>query len=133
MARRELQVAAGVVARGGRLLVAQRPPGDARAGRWEFPGGKLEAGETAAACLVRELREELGIEVHEPAFLMRVTHDYPELRVHLHAYRCRWRAGEPEAREHARVRWVTLDELGALEWADADRPIVARLLRRDAG
>jgi 8-oxo-dGTP diphosphatase len=133
MSRRELQVVAGIVERDGLILVAQRPAGDARAGRWEFPGGKLEPGETAEDCLARELAEELAIEVHAPAWLLSVTHDYPDLRVHLHAYRCRWRAGEPVAREHACVRWVAPAALAELDWSDADRPIAARLLQARRG
>jgi mutator protein MutT len=124
-----VEVTAAVLVHEGRLLAARRPEGKARGGLWELPGGKQEPGETLEACLARELFEELGIEVAVGERLCRVTHDYPEVRVRLHAFRCRWVSGELAPTEHDRLRWLQSNELGSVSWSPADRPIIARLRR----
>jgi 8-oxo-dGTP diphosphatase len=117
----------------GRVLVARRPEGKHLAGLWEFPGGKLEPGETPEAALVREIREELACEAEVGVALAPVTHAYEEIRVRLLPYLARLRdAGAvPEAREHAELRWVTGAEILALPLPAADAPIVEewRMLR----
>jgi 8-oxo-dGTP diphosphatase len=120
----EVDVTAAVIIRSGRVLAAQRASG-ARAGEWELPGGKVEPGESREACLARELREELGIEVAVEGPLLSVTHDYVDLRVHLHGYLCRWLSGMLAAREHSSVCWLGVDEIDRVSWSDADRPIVS--------
>ncbi len=123
---RPVEVVGAALLRGGRLLAARRGPGR-QAGLWELPGGKVEAGESRAAALARELREELGIAVEVLDEVAVHTHDYGDLLVRLHALRCRLRPGspEPEAREHAELRWLRAGELDAVDWAPADRPLVA--------
>lgn len=108
----------------GRVLACRRAPGQALAGLWEFPGGKLEPGEDATAALVRELREELGIEVETGAALTVVEHDYGDFAIRLIPLRCRVVAGEPHPQEHDAMRWVGPEEVGGLEWAAADVPVV---------
>jgi len=110
----------------GRLLVALRPAHKHLGGLWEFPGGKVEAGEEAAAALVREIREELGCEVVPGARLGSVTHAYATVTVRLLPFLARLAPGaEPVAREHEALRWVSRAEIGGLEMPAADGPIVA--------
>ena len=111
----------------GRVLLAQRPPGDALAGTWEFPGGKREPGEGAAAALARELDEELGIQVEAAEPLLRVPWRYESRAVLLDAWEvARWR-GEPRDREGQALRWVGIDGLHAIAMPPADRPIATAL------
>jgi len=121
-------VAAAVITRAdGRMLVAQRHADDMLGGLWEFPGGKREDGETLAACLAREIREELGVEVVVGEQLVVVKHAYTHFRITLHAFRCRLVAGELRCLDCAAFRWATLAELEALPMSAADRKI-ARVL-----
>lgn len=126
-------VTCALIERGDRVLVAQRPPGRELALKWEFPGGKVEPGETAPAALARELREELGIDVEVGPEVAAVTHDYGRVVILLRAFRCLLRGGEPRPHEHAALRWCAPAELAALDLAAADRPIVAEYLRRRDG
>jgi 8-oxo-dGTP diphosphatase len=128
---REIHVTAALVRRGGQLLAAQRREGDARGGCWEFPGGKIETGESPEACLERELHEELALNVAVRDHFLSVTHDYPEVRVHLHAYLCDYLEGDATPLEHQRVRWLSPRELSTLSWSAADRPIVEKLLAEE--
>src|SRR5438445_9702660 len=93
--RPSIEVSAGLVFRDGKLLITQRHADAHLGGLWEFPGGKREGDETFEECLVRELREELGIEVEVGVAIESLTHDYPEKTVLLKFFRCRWKANEP--------------------------------------
>lgn len=125
-----VQVSAGVLVRDGRVLACQRRADQSHAGRWEFPGGKREAGETAAECLRRELREELGIEAEIGAELWRVEHVYPERpAVALTFFRVDRFAGELRNLVFADLRWLAPAALGALDFLEADRALLARLPR----
>src|SRR5690606_31010617 len=106
-----IDVAAGLVFRAGQLLITQRRPGDHLGGLWEFPGGKLENDETFEHCLVRELREELGIEVSVGKAIEEITHSYPEKTVRLQFFTCSLTAGEPQPIHCHAVAWVTRDLL----------------------
>jgi 8-oxo-dGTP diphosphatase len=124
-----LVVAVALVDTDGRVLVAQRPEGKAMAGLWEFPGGKGEAGETPEAALVRELREELGIDTWASCLapLTFASHGYEDFHLLMPLYACRRWEGVPQAREHAALRWVGLRALAELPMPAADRPLVAVL------
>jgi len=129
--RPAIDVVAGVLVRGdGRILIGQRPAGKHMAGAWEFPGGKKEAPESARTALVRELREELGVEIVRAARLLELTHTYPDRQVRLDFWWIdRWR-GEPEPMEGQALRWVTGPELGAADLLPADGPVVAAIIER---
>lgn len=120
-------VAAGVIQRDARILAARRRRGSHLEGHWEFPGGKIEEGESPEECLVRELAEEIGVTVRPRGILEVVFHRYPEKNVLLLFYRCDVIEGEPRALECDEVRWVALADLPALDWAPADIPFVRRL------
>ena len=120
-------VAAALLHADGRVLVAQRPPGKAFAGRWEFPGGKLGLGETQGAGLCRELSEELGIRVLRHHYVMSIEHEYPDRRVILHFHIVDAFVGEPRGMDQQALQWVALDQLGTLDMLEADRPFIAAL------
>lgn len=107
----------------GRLLVCQRPAGKALAGKWEFPGGKVETGEEPVDALKREIAEELGCEISVGEQLEAVMHHYPEFSISLTAFLCTMVSGDVHPLEHAEVRWVTLEKCPQLDWAEADIPI----------
>jgi 8-oxo-dGTP diphosphatase len=116
----------------GLWLVNRRPPGKDLAGFWEFPGGKLQAGETPLAALRRELDEELGIEVVAAEPWLELAHEYPEKTVLLDVWRVLDYRGEVRAREGQALDWVAAGRLAALPLLPADLPIAAALLRADA-
>jgi mutator protein MutT len=121
-------VAAAVIDLSDRVLIAQRPPGKHLAGRWEFPGGKLEAGEDRRAGLARELLEELGITlIAPPRPLIRVRHTYDYGEVLIDMWVVRQYLGEPRGLEGQALRWCPQDELDPAELLPADGPIVAAL------
>jgi 8-oxo-dGTP diphosphatase len=122
-----IRVAAGVVVRGGEVLICQRRPTDRHPGKWEFPGGKIEPGESAAACVVRELREELDIEVTPGRELWRTRQRYSDLEVELVFVHVAPFPGQARNLCFAEVRWVALGELEGYDFLDADRAFITRL------
>ena len=120
-------VAAAVVIREGRVLLTRHAEGQHLAGMWEFPGGKLELGESPEAAVVRECREECGIEVEVTDILDVTHHRYPEKDVLLLFYRCALRSGEVEHLEVADHAWVAPSELGDYPLPPADARVVARI------
>src|SRR5262245_39486926 len=115
-----IEVSAALVFRGGRLLITQRQAGSHLGGLWEFPGGKREVEETFGQCLVREIREELGVEISVGTLFEEVHHDYPGKSVHLKFFLCRLVSGEPQPLECAAVKWVDQAELSRYEFPAAD-------------
>lgn len=123
-------VVAGAIVRGCTVLVAQRVRPPELAGRWELPGGKVAAGETERAALARELAEELGLEVADLAVGDRVGDDIAlNGTTTLRAYRVHLLGGEPRARDHRALCWVTAAELHDVDWVPADRGWIADLAR----
>jgi 8-oxo-dGTP diphosphatase len=121
-----LVVACALVDVDGRVLVARRPPGKPLAGLWEFPGGKLEPGETPETCLVRELEEELGVRT-EPACLAPLTfasHSYETFHLLMPLYVCRVWKGEARPRAADGLRWAFPRDLRALPMPPADLPLI---------
>ncbi|WP_026607759.1 (deoxy)nucleoside triphosphate pyrophosphohydrolase [Methylocapsa acidiphila] len=125
-----LVVAVALVDADARVLIAQRPEGKQLAGLWEFPGGKVEAGERPETALIRELREELGIAVKEPCLapLTFASHTYPEFHLLMPLYICRRWEGFVEAREHSALKWVRAKELRAYPMPPADAPLIPPLI-----
>lgn len=126
-----LVVAAVLINSKGEVLLAQRPEGKRLAGKWEFAGGKIEDGEPPESALVRELREELGIEV-QPENLENfwfLSHPYPEFNFHLlmPVYICRQWQGNPEPLEHAALLWAHPNDMHKLDMIEADHELVERL------
>lgn len=124
-----IRVAAAVIERGTRVLVTRRLAGTHLAGLWEFPGGKCEDGERIEACLARELREELAVDVTPRETLLVTSHAYPEKTVELHFIACDM-AGEPLPQQGQELRWVERAALDTLEFPEADAALVEQLRRR---
>jgi A/G-specific adenine glycosylase len=122
---KEIVVAA--IERDGRYLIGRRPPEGLLGGLWEFPGGKLEAGETHQQALARECREELGLEVKVGGLVATVQHAYTHLRVTLNVYRCRPAAGEATPRVHTEIAWVTPADFAAYAFPKANHKFLALL------
>jgi 8-oxo-dGTP diphosphatase len=125
-----LVVAAALYDLDGRILIAQRPPGKHMAGRWEFPGGKVDAGESEAIALARELREELGIEVTSSRPFMRLAHSYNDRNVELSMWLVDSYRGEPQSLDGQGLKWVEPARLGEEDILEADKPFVEALQRR---
>ena len=121
-------VTSGLMTEGKRILLSQRREEDEQGLLWEFPGGQVEEGEEPRQALVRELREELEVEVEVGALFDAVFYPYPGRAVLLLVYRCRIRAGSPRPRGCRDLRWVAREELGSLAMPPADEPIRHRLL-----
>ncbi len=119
-----IAVVAALIVRDGRLMIAQRPAGKHMAGKWEFPGGKIEKGETPEHALERELLEELGVKTRTGRIYHAIHHTYPEKDVLLLFYRSRLIEGEPKPIEEADIRWIKEDELHGFDWAEADHPLI---------
>ena len=122
-------VAAAVIERGGAVLVTRRLKGAHLEGLWEFPGGKCEPGESLHDCLVRELREELAVDVAPGATLLVTTHAYPEKTVQLHFIRCSMR-GEPSPQQGQQMQWIERSRLDSLDFPAADAALIETLRAR---
>jgi 8-oxo-dGTP diphosphatase len=116
----------------GDVLCALRSSRMSMPGLWEFPGGKLEPGEEPEAALIREIREELGVELETGALVADHTHAYPSVVVRLRTYDARIVNGRPIAKEHERLEWRSVSDLSELTWAPADVPTI-EALRRGTG
>jgi len=122
-------VTAAVIERDGRFLVTRRQRGVHLEGYWEFPGGKCEAGEELAACLARELREELAVKARAGEELLATTHAYEDRAIEIHFIRCAI-AGDPAPQQGQEMRWVARRDLAALPFPPADADLI-RLLTTD--
>ena len=122
-------VTAAIIERDGRFLMARRLKGTHLEGLWEFPGGKIEPGESLEACLARELDEELGVPCRVGRLRLATTHEYPGRRVELHFFDCEI-DGEPRPLLGQELRWVSASELASLPLPEADAGLVALLTGR---
>lgn len=124
-----LVVAVALVDADRRVLIAQRPEGKSMAGLWEFPGGKVEPGETPEAALIRELDEELGISTKEACLapVSFASHSYENVHLLMPLYACRKWQGEPRAKEHTALKWVRPQALRDYPMPPADEPLIAAL------
>lgn len=132
--KKTVRVVAAAIIRGGKILAAQRPPSgkEYKSLKWEFPGGKIEPGETETEAIQREIKEELGCKVEVEALLPEIEHEYPDFIIQMTLCVCRIADGsEPECLEHNALRFVAPEELPSLDWAAADArcyPLLAPFL-----
>ncbi len=130
---KHLEVAALVLIENNRVFCAQRKANGPLGGKWEFPGGKLESGEDGKSAIIREIREELGIEIEVESLVMTTEHQYDSFSLTMHAYLGKKKAGKITLYEHQDSKWLDADQLHDLDWAAADLPVVdavLQLLRR---
>ena len=123
-----LVVTAAVIEKEGRILIAKRKQGWRFAGKWEFPGGKIESEETPEECLKRELREELGIETEIGKFICSSTYAYPHATIRLLVYQAFHVSGEYTLHDHEEIRWVLTQELLQFHCPEADKPVIEKLI-----
>ncbi len=124
-----VEVTAAIIMEGKKIFIAQRPYGKKFGGRWELPGGKLEIGESGEECIIRELKEELGIEVKEAEHFLTVEHSYPNFSVKLFSYIIKEWKGKIDLKEHQAMKWVSIDEAMESDILEADLPILEKLFR----
>ena len=124
-----IEVVAAQMCHGDRFLLCRRPLHKARGGQWEFPGGKVEAGESFEKAIVRELQEELNVTVTAAGERASVVYAYPELTVSLHLIEV-YCQDKPELLEHLDAKWVTLEEAASLDLCPADRLLISQLERK---
>ena len=127
---KRVDVVIGIVVRDGKILICQRRQSDALAGYWEFPGGKLEPGETLEQCLARELREELAIIARPIEPLAVIEHDYPHVQVRLHPYLCQHESGDPQPLAAEQAIWVAPTNLARYRFPSANDDLIRQLIAR---
>lgn len=120
---KQIEVVAAIIHREKAYFATQRGYGEWE-GMWEFPGGKIESGESPEAALKREIQEELGIDITIDRFLCTTEYDYPSFHLTMHCYLCDVEAGEIVLREHKSARWLTAETLDNVEWLPADKEVI---------
>ena len=122
-----IRVTAAIIINNDRILIAQRLNTDKLAGKWEFPGGKIEKNETPEQCLIREMKEEFDIDVVIGEFFGESVYQYETGTIQLLAYHATWKGGSFSLNAHAAIRWVSLNQMQEIEFAPADIPLVEKL------
>ena len=122
-----VEVVAALIRDNEKFLICQRPANKVRALLWEFVGGKVERGESKEEALIRECKEELNITLSVGDIFMEVTHEYPDITVHLTLFNARIREGKPEKLEHNDIRWITANEITNYAFCPADEEILIRI------
>jgi 8-oxo-dGTP diphosphatase len=130
--KKQINVVGAVVVRDGTVLSARRSPAMSLPGMWEFPGGKIESGETPQEALIREMQEELLCTIEVGDLIETTTHEYDFGIVTLTTFYAELQDGEPRLTEHAEIRWIPTDELDSVEWAPADVPAVESIMENFA-
>jgi 8-oxo-dGTP diphosphatase len=125
-----IEVVAALIWHGEKFMICQRPAHKSRGLLWEFVGGKVEAGETKEQALIRECREELAVTVSVGEIFMDVTHEYPDLTVHLTLFNAEIAEGKPQMLEHNDIRWITSREIPDYDFCPADVEILKEITRR---
>lgn len=126
---KKIEVVAAIIVKGDKILATQRGYGDFKDG-WEFPGGKIEPGETPECALKREIEEELDVEIEIDTYIDTVEYDYPQFHLTMHCYKCRMLDGQLILKEHEDAKWIGLNELNEVDWLAADKIVVERLEER---
>lgn len=127
------EVVAGLIRDGERILICQRPANKARGLLWEFPGGKVEAGESKEAALIRECCEELGVTLNVGDVYAELTHEYPDMTVRLTLFEARIAEGVPRRIEHADVKWIKPEEITEYPFCPADKEICGKISKSVVG
>ncbi|MEN9744026.1 MAG: hypothetical protein RLZZ65_1831 [Bacteroidota bacterium] len=129
---KHIEVVAAVIQHQNKILAVQRGPAkyDYISKKWEFPGGKIEAGETEQQTIIREIREELDMHIEVNTKLLTVEHPYPDFHLTMHTYLCTTEENKPKLTEHLAFCWLDKNELVNLDWAGADVPIVEALINK---
>jgi len=123
-----LQVTCAIIEHANKILICQRSASMKLTLKWEFPGGKIETGESKEDCLRREIKEEINIDINIRKALTMVEHHYADFSLQLYPFVCSLQSGEVKALEHAQAIWVTIDQMLDYDWADADLPIVSEYI-----
>lgn len=121
-----VEVVAAVICHGDKIFATQRGYGEFKDG-WEFPGGKIEAGETREQALIREIREELDTEVEVGELIETVDYDYPDFHLTMHCFWCTVRSGNLVLKEHEASKWLTVDQLDSVAWLPADLDLIRKI------
>ncbi len=121
-----IEVVAAIIIHNDQIFATQRGYGEFKDG-WEFPGGKMEPGETPQQALVREIREELDTEIEVGSLVETVEYDYPNFHLTMHCFLCTIRSGELVLKEHEAAKWLTREELDSVDWLPADVKVVEKL------
>jgi 8-oxo-dGTP diphosphatase len=127
-----IEVVAAVIQNNNQILCVQRGPSkyDYVSRKYEFPGGKVEAGETKEQAIIREVKEELHIDIINPQFYLTVEHTYPDFAIVMHSFLCVTETQQLTLTEHIDAKWLKNSELEFLDWAEADVPIVKKLIHK---
>lgn len=125
--RKIIEVVAAIIRDENRIFATQRGYGEFKDG-WEFPGGKIEAGETPEQALIREIKEELDIEIKVGELLHTVEYDYPKFHLRMHCFFCTIKSGELVLREHEAAKWLTKETLNSVEWLPADLELIDKIV-----
>ena len=123
---KQIEVVAAIIRKGDKVFATQRGYGEFK-DWWEFPGGKMEPGETPEQALVREIREELSAEISVDRFLCTVDYDYPQFHLTMHCFWCHVESGSLTLKEHEAARWLSKEQLDSVDWLPADVKVVEQL------
>ena len=123
---KQIEVVAAIIRKGDKIFATQRGYGEWK-DWWEFPGGKMEVGETREEALVREIREELSTEISVDEFFCTIDYDYPKFHLTMHCYLCSLTTEALHLNEHEAARWLTKDELDSVKWLPADVEVIQKL------
>ena len=126
---KQIEVVAAIIRKADKMLATQRGYGDWK-DWWEFPGGKMEPGETPGEALQREIREELSAEINVDEFLCTVEYDYPNMHLTMHCYLCSLQQATLHLNEHEAARWLSVGELDCVQWLPADQLVVEKIRER---
>ena len=126
---KQIEVVAAIIRKGDKIFATQRGYGDFK-DWWEFPGGKMETGETPEEALKREIREELSTEISVDEFLCTVEYDYPEFHLTMHCFCCHIESGSLTLKEHEAACWLTKEQLDSVKWLPADLKVLDEIRRR---
>lgn len=124
-----IRVVAAIIVKEDKIFATQRGYGEFKGG-WEFPGGKIEEGETPQQALIREIWEELDTEIEVDELVERVEYDYPQFHLSMDCFLCKIKSGELVLKEHEDAKWLRRDELDSVEWLPADEGLVEKIIQR---